>query len=166
MTTMKPDQLLLDRIRLVLRSQRARMREDPTLAARLRRDPVALARLLAEVPPDLLGQGRDVWADAVRVLAKVAQSQRPAGAALYDTDMSEARLGRMLRGGFAVREGGRWLAAKEAEHADVAQLVALDLCRAVANHEALHEIADQVALDYARAAVRRRRQGTKQLAAT
>ena len=101
---MKHDQPLLDRIRQVLKIQRVRMHADPTLAPRLRRDPVALARLLAEVPPDLLTLDRQVWAETVRVLAKVTQSQRPAGSALHDTDMSEARLARLLRGGFAVRE--------------------------------------------------------------
>ena len=161
---MKQDQLLLDRIRQVLKSQRARMHADLTLAPRLRRDPVALARLLAEVPPDLLALDRQVWAEAVRVLAKVAQSQRPAGSALHDTDMSEARLGRLLRGGFAVREGGRWLAAKEAGHADIAQLVTLDICRAGANHEALRDIADQIALDYAWADMHGRKRATTQLA--
>ena len=79
MKSKRRDRLLLSRIRQVLKGQRARMHADPTLAGRLRRDPVALARLLAEVPPDMLGLDRQVWAEAARVLAKVAQSQWSVG---------------------------------------------------------------------------------------
>jgi hypothetical protein len=159
---MSPDRLL-DRVRRALTAQRALLHADPTLAPRLRRDPVALARLLAEVPSDLLAVDRQAWAEAAGALARVAPSARPAGSALHDTGLPDKRLSRLLRGGFAVREGGRWLVAKEAEHADLAQLVALDLCRAAAEHEALRWIADRIALDYARAA-RRRRRASRQLA--
>src|SRR3954447_3782383 len=136
----KMDAMDFDRLRHALTAQRALLHRDPTLAARVRRDGVALARLLAEVPPDLLDVDREAWAEAARLLAKVGQSGRPVGTALYDTGLSEKRLGRLLRGGFAAREGGRWLVAKEAEHADVAQLLALDLCRAAAEHEILEQV--------------------------
>jgi hypothetical protein len=66
---------------------------------------VARARLLAEVPPDLLDVDREAWGEAARALARLAPSGRPVGAALRDTGLSEARLGRLLRGGFATREG-------------------------------------------------------------
>ena len=156
---------LLERVRRTLTAQRALLHRDPTLPPRLRRDPVALARLLAAVPPDLLAIDCEVWAEAARVLAKVSPSGRSAGSALYATELSELRLVRLLRGGFAVREGGRWLAAKEAEHADLAQLVVLDLYRAMPDHEGIRSIADDIALDYARAA-RRVRRYSQQIAAT
>ncbi len=143
---------LLDRVRHVLTAQRALMHHDPTLGPRMRRDGVARARLLAEIPAGLLDLDRDTWSEAACILARLAQSGRPVGAVLYDTGLSEKRLSRLLRGGFATREGGRWLMAKEVGHADLAQLVGLDLCRAVAEHEALREIADNIALDYAQAA--------------
>lgn len=145
---------LLGRVRCVLLAQYARLRADPPLAARVRRDPVALARLLAEVPPDLLGIDREAWSEVARHLPKITPSSRSVGLVLRDTGLSESRLARLLRGGFAVREGLRWLVAKDAAHANVAQLLGLDLLRATGRIGNLAELADVIALDYARAARR------------
>lgn len=146
--------VLADMAQHLTPSDRARLR---TMA--LADPPLLYWMLLAAVPPAQAESlaTEAVWRVVLPALGRVYPSSRGIGRVLFETDLKEMRMERLLGATgralvAAIAETVRWLVAHEVERAAIGELATLGLADALGDRETLEQARRRIALDFAYAA--------------
>jgi hypothetical protein len=135
-------------------NDRARLRTMP-----LTDPPLLYWMLLASVPPTQAENPATeaVWRVVLPALGRVYPARRGVGRVLFETELSEMRMERLLTATgqalvASLTETVRWLIAHEVERVAIEELATLGLADALGDRETLEQARKRIALDFAHAA--------------